>query len=124
VADEIRLISLLKADNFSDPLYADFAHTPMDDGEVAYHGISYTWGQEESSHEILFNGQLFFIRKNLDSFLRYTRHTESKTVLWIDAICIDQNNIAERNRQISRMFEIYDAADIVLSWLENQTMLA
>jgi hypothetical protein len=83
------LISLWKAENFSDPLIADFAYTPMDDDDVAYHGVSYTSGQDETNHEILLNGGLLPIRQNLESILRYTRHKEWKTVLWIDAICID-----------------------------------
>jgi hypothetical protein len=35
----------------------------------------------------------------------------------VDAICVDQNNIVERNRQLSRMLEIYQGADCVISWL-------
>ena len=57
------------------------------------------------------------IRKNLDRGLRELRHNIHKVVIWIDAICIDQNNVSERNRQIPRMLEIYDEADVIISWV-------
>ncbi len=36
---------------------------------------------------------------------------------WIDAICVDQENVAERNAQVARMAETYRAAESVLVWL-------
>lgn len=38
-------------------------------------------------------------------------------MLWADAICIDQNNIPERNQQVRIMRKIFSQADRVLSWL-------
>lgn len=37
--------------------------------------------------------------------------------LWIDAICIDQNNVDERNHQVRMMSDIYQGATEVLVWL-------
>jgi ankyrin repeat protein len=37
--------------------------------------------------------------------------------LWIDAICINQNDISERNAQVAVMSHIYSAANTVLVWL-------
>ncbi|KUJ14923.1 HET-domain-containing protein [Mollisia scopiformis] len=118
VADEFRLVVLWKAENYDDPLRAALAYSVMHD-DVAYHCLSYTWGssEEEPTCPILLNGQTFMIRKNLDRCLRELRDKVNKSNIWIDAICIDQNNIPERNRQIPRMLEIYEAADVVLSWI-------
>jgi hypothetical protein len=38
-------------------------------------------------------------------------------VLWIDALCIDQTNISEKNDQIRRMDVIYKKAERVICWL-------
>jgi hypothetical protein len=116
VLDEIRLICLLPAAHHSDPLEALVAYKVLHD-ETTYHGLSYTWGTEEASCPIYLNNQTFFIRKNLDIFLRAVRFPESRFVIWVDAVCIDQNNMLERNRQLSRMLQIYEGADRVLSWL-------
>ncbi|TAQ83406.1 hypothetical protein B7494_g8273 [Chlorociboria aeruginascens] len=117
-ANEFRLIVLWKADNYDDPLRASLAYSVMHD-DVPYHCLSYTWGasSEEPTCSILLNGQIFKIRKNLDRALRKLRHNVHKIIIWVDAICIDQNSIPERNRQIPRILEIYDTANIVISWL-------
>jgi hypothetical protein len=38
-------------------------------------------------------------------------------MLWVDALCIDQRNIEERNLQVLRMGEIYQNAKSVQVWL-------
>lgn len=113
-ADEIRLVGLWKGTR-NEPLRANLAYTPMH-GEAGYNCLSYTWGMEEVSGDIILNGQSFPIRPNLEAFLRNIRSDTNLYTFWIDAICIDQMNIAEKNRQIPRMLEIYEAADTVLSW--------
>ncbi|TVY39853.1 Heterokaryon incompatibility protein 6,OR allele [Lachnellula subtilissima] len=117
VCDEFRLVTLWKADNYNDPLKASLAYSVMHD-DVTYHCLSYNWGprDEKSTCTILLNGQTFMIRENLDRALREIRNNVYMVVIWIDAICIDQNNVSERNRQIPRMLEIYDAAEAVISW--------
>lgn len=116
VADEFRLIYLMPTEDYDDPLNASLAYSVMHD-DVSYICLSYTWGDssEIPTYPILLNGQKFMIRKNLDRALREMRPWNVN--IWIDAICIDQQNIFERNRQIPRMLEIYEAADVVTSWL-------
>jgi hypothetical protein len=118
VLDEFRLVAIWCAANEDDPLVAQLAHSVMHD-DVAYHALSYTWGSndDQAIYPILLNGQRFMIRKNLDRCLRELRHESSKINVWIDAVCIDQNSVSERNRQIPRMLEIYEAADVVITWL-------
>jgi hypothetical protein len=41
--------------------------------------------------------------------------------LWIDAICINQNNVAEKNIQVQPMVQIYRQASSVLVWLGEST---
>jgi hypothetical protein len=44
--------------------------------------------------------------------------------IWVDAICITQGDIAERNKQVTRMRDIYTQAQIVwlLSVLRRSTI--
>jgi hypothetical protein len=37
--------------------------------------------------------------------------------LWIDAVCINQEDVVERSREVTRMQDIYSAAEAVLAWL-------
>ena len=50
------------------------------------------------------------------------RRSKGKLYYWIDQICIDQNNIAERNSQIRLKTDIYGRATKVFTWL-GETIL-
>lgn len=43
----------------------------------------------------------------------------SQKPLWVDAICISQHNVDERNREVSRMRDIYNSAFCTVAWLGN-----
>ena len=63
------------------------------------------------------NGQRKAIRKNLADAIRALRMTHNILPLWIDAICINQDDVVERGRQVQRMGQIYDNAMSVYSYL-------
>jgi hypothetical protein len=81
--------------------------------------LSYMWGTEEATQVILINGQSFLVRRNLWEFLVRIQRADVKyrVPIWIDAICIDQNDVLERNHQVSLMGLIYSNARLVISWL-------
>jgi hypothetical protein len=60
------------------------------------------------------------ITANLAQALPYLQLEEEERVLWIDAICIDQENLTERGQQVGRMADIYKLADRVVIWLGPQ----
>jgi hypothetical protein len=63
------------------------------------------------------NGQRKNIRQNLAAAIRTIRNAEQISPLWIDAISINQDDVAERSRQVRRMGEIYDNASAVYSYI-------
>jgi hypothetical protein len=67
--------------------------------------------------------QTFFVQPNLFSFLEVIRtDTEIRPRhYWIDAMCIDQHNVRERNHQVAQMGEIYARAQRTLIWLGHPT---
>ena len=67
--------------------------------------------------EILVDGAVCDVTGNLVRALRRLRLTESPRNLWVDAICIDQQNMEERGEQVSQMNRIYQSADTVHIWL-------
>ena len=58
---------------------------------------------------------------NLRCALLNLRLLDKPRTLWIDAICIDQANIPERNQQVSIMAQIYSRASQTIVWLCDQT---
>jgi hypothetical protein len=88
----------------------------------SYNTLSYEWGPPHPSHRILLNGKYFIVRENLSRFLhmareRFAAEPDFRQFLWIDAICIDQENIPERDNQVCKMRDIYAYASTVLIWL-------
>jgi hypothetical protein len=57
---------------------------------------------------------------NLYAALKRLRHERYSMLLWVDAICIDQSNIEERNHQVKLMDLIYKNAKIVFMWLGEE----
>ncbi|KAK4169730.1 hypothetical protein QBC43DRAFT_198160 [Cladorrhinum sp. PSN259] len=81
-----------------------------------YEALSYAWGNEDPTVEILIDGRRFLIRPNLAYALAALRTTEPR-LLWVDALCINQDNVHERNHQVRLMGDIYRRATTVLVWL-------
>ncbi|RYP61407.1 hypothetical protein DL769_007730 [Monosporascus sp. CRB-8-3] len=140
---EIRLLNL-QPGGFSDPIRVTLKHTVIplssrwsrgirvpNDSEAESHqhpaypsfeALSYAWGSIDNPKPIILDGaadgaNTIMVTENLDVALRHLRRTGENRTLWIDAICIDQNNVAERGHQVSMMPNVYARASQVLIWL-------
>ena len=65
---------------------------------------------------ILLDGYEFYIRKNPAIALHRLRKSDSCRTMWIDALCIDQTSMEERNHQVRAMSKIYTQAARVVIW--------
>jgi hypothetical protein len=86
-----------------------------------YDALSYTWGDETVTDCITVDGLRTNVTKNLYSALVHLRHGSRPRMLWVDALCIDQDNIEERDEQIAKMGSIYSSARRVIIWLGERT---
>jgi hypothetical protein len=85
-----------------------------------FEALSYTWGEENADGRVVVNGTLYHVHRNLEAALRRLRalpETEYGMKYWIDALCINQKNIPERNAEVKRMREIYKRAWSIVVWL-------
>ncbi|KAH6644329.1 heterokaryon incompatibility protein-domain-containing protein [Boeremia exigua] len=99
------------------PRFMVNVHTVPLESAPPYIALSYVWGPPEPSQVITLAGQRFRIRENLWAFLERASLYHSLGFLWIDALCIDQSSIPERNHQVAMMGDIYRRAKKVISWL-------
>ncbi|KAE9382189.1 HET-domain-containing protein [Stipitochalara longipes BDJ] len=81
-----------------------------------YEALSYQWGAKDTQ-PISFNGRMHPVQQNLFNALLKLRHETEERVMWIDALCINQNNVQERNHQVAQMGGIYKGARCVVVWL-------
>jgi len=85
-----------------------------------FEALSYVWGDAKDRLPITVNGQQLLVTKNLAAAMRALGSQARLVyprVVWIDALCIDQSNMAERNSQVTLMGDIYSSARQVISWL-------
>jgi hypothetical protein len=75
------------------------------------------WGADNSQEEIVLNGQIKTIRKNLAEVIRGIRNPNAILPVWIDALSINQDDLLERSREVRRMGDIYDIATSVFCWV-------
>jgi hypothetical protein len=97
---------------------------PFNDKTPRYTTLSYSWGRNSDgdaslSHELVVNGKVLMITANLYDFLiQHVPQSEDELFnLWVDAVCINQSNIPERNAQVARMQGIYSKASSTIVWL-------
>lgn len=126
-AGEIRLLELLPG-HFSDAIRIkirtiSLLNAPSEDtaSSSRYEAVSYVWGSTKNLVKITLVDEgtdyLLGITQNLAGALPYLRDEKKSRTLWIDAICINQTDLAERSEQVMRMDTIFSWADRVVVWL-------
>lgn len=115
--DNIRILTL-KPGSGRDPLYCTLTPTSIKDVSASFVALSYVWGPEPEMHsEIFIDDVPFLVRPNLYHALLTLRLSDQSQRFWIDAICIDQENLTEKNLQLPLMTQIYSLSSYVLIWL-------
>ncbi|KAF1823935.1 heterokaryon incompatibility, partial [Dissoconium aciculare CBS 342.82] len=89
------------------------------DSKPKFTALSYAWGNPPEGCTVSVNRYEVKIRKNLWRFLRQARGSPQALFeyIWIDALCVDQSNAAERRHQVALMGEIFAAAERVIAWI-------
>lgn len=107
---------IISSGSSPDAIDCQLIQVPLGD-EPSYEALSYTWGTPEFTSSISLNGTDFKVTPNLESALQKLRLDIEDRIIWIDAICIDQANIPEKNQQVQQMRHIYQSASRVVVWL-------
>ncbi|KAL2143754.1 hypothetical protein VTI28DRAFT_10051 [Corynascus sepedonium] len=88
------------------------------DNQPSYHALSYVWGDPTPTRSIRVNGRPLPIAHNLHQALLALRHGgDAQEWLWIDAICINQDDPKERSWQVAQMRHVFGCASLVYIWL-------
>ena len=122
-SDSIRMLSLLPGDR-SAPLQCELHRadvprnvSPESASGPTFEALSYVWGDGNLCQQIFCNKSVIKITQSLFDALIHLRHSEETRMLWVDAVCIDQNNNDEKIEQIPHMKDIYQHASQVVIWL-------
>ena len=98
---------------------------PLDD-KSGYHALSYYWAPPSETVPISIDacGQTsrVGISQTLHRALRRLRDSDECLRIWVDALCINQDDLEERAGQVAMMGSIYTHAQRVHVWLDNHIL--
>jgi hypothetical protein len=114
-------------------LHISIFHTPLDAARrvwPSFQALSYVWSDPTDCRDLIVLSivpgsdpeepslpRTLSVTSNLAEAIRYLPFLDKYIVFWIDAICINQDNLAERAQQVSLMAEIYSSTSLVHAWL-------
>ncbi len=117
--ENIRLLQILESDEQGrdvDLIRCSIETASLDQG-LEYIALSYTWGDAKVTKPIFIDGEELQVTTNLHLALVALQARGINTRLWIDAICINQQDNDEKSWQVGQMLRIYEEATQVLVWL-------
>lgn len=95
--------------------------TDIHHGTTDYEAVSYTWDGQVPSCSIQCDGQKILVTANIKEAISALRLVDQPRRLWIDQVCINQEDIDEKSAQVSMMGEIFSKAQKVLVWLGSSS---
>ncbi|KXS99040.1 hypothetical protein AC578_6948 [Pseudocercospora eumusae] len=123
---QIRLLRL-RPGHYGSPLIADLQVADLlhDEGvllhasqeRVFYDSLSHCWGPQDFLCPLLLRDGTFPITRSVHDALQRIRCNNRDRYLWVDAVCINQENDAEKSQQVSKMLTIFKKASRVIIWL-------
>ncbi|KAK3947016.1 ankyrin repeat-containing domain protein [Pseudoneurospora amorphoporcata] len=119
--NDIRLLRLSPSENEDAAIHCELFCTALDSkGTRPYEALSYVWGSEAKPCSISINGCDLPVGENLHAALLHLRDQSIERTIWIDAICINQDDEEEKGHQVQSMAKIYAKASRVIVWLGKE----
>lgn len=120
--NETRYICFTPSKEKASPIHVTLEAYPDDDCPE-YETVSYTWATEDGEvelSELLYIGPFWDAlpqTRNCWTLLRYLRPERGLRLVWVDAICINQDSVFEKTTQVAKMGSIYRNCMRVIVWL-------
>jgi hypothetical protein len=118
--DSIRLLRLMPDEddtvNIRCELF-EYALQKSDKATHLYEALSYVWGGSDKRQSIFIDNQYLAVTLNLHAALLRLRDHDIPRIIWVDAVCINQEDEQEKEHQIQFMAKIYGKASRVIVWL-------
>ncbi|KAL1610710.1 hypothetical protein SLS60_002380 [Paraconiothyrium brasiliense] len=113
--DSLRTLVLLPGSG-AEPIRCELVSTQLSTNP-SYEALSYQWEDTTKLKAILIDDVKVAITSNLAAALSSLRHRKEPRRLWVDAICINQQDDEEKARQVANMAAIYQRAQSVVVYL-------
>lgn len=122
-ADSVRFLRLLPGSDDNPGIRCNLITCKLLNSGSAhlYEALSYVWGPEDNQQSIEIDGRQVSVKANLYAALLHLQDRFFERILWVDAICINQNDNSEKAWQVQCMARIYAKASGVIVWLGEAT---
>lgn len=117
---EFRVARIHPASNKADPVSCTLETVALENCQVTYKALSYNWGENKNRVVIKLGDQPYDVTPNLHLALQHIRDPKASQLYFIDAVCINQNDMEERNTQVQKMVDIYQSAAQVVVFLGGE----
>ncbi|KAK8867293.1 hypothetical protein PGQ11_005871 [Apiospora arundinis] len=87
---------------------------------LSFEALSYEWKGKVGTVPIQCHQDRLLITPNCKAAVERLRHEDKSRMLWVDSICIDQEDVEECSTQVKLMTNIYRAAKTVVMWLGEE----
>jgi hypothetical protein len=122
-------IAILSPGSLDDILHMTLEVRSLEESDLDYEAISYCWSQgigdaieDTWDFEVKCDEVTINVPRNLGRALRRLRYRDRQRRLWMDSVCIDQQNVEEKNCQVARMGKIFERATRVIVWLGEEDL--
>ncbi|KAL4725655.1 hypothetical protein ACLX1H_007805 [Fusarium chlamydosporum] len=112
--------------------YENYSYSPLPEATplrqaLPFYVLSHSWGAESRTIPVVMDEKLIYVTPNISALLARLQTAikdaeldSSSALFWIDSICINQEDISERSRQVAAMGKIYSRSIRTLVWLGPQ----
>ena len=112
-------LALLYPGKASEPFRCSFFQVPFE-AAPNYIAVSYTWGDPAKANTVWTDHGKIEVTRSLISVLRRLRDPKRFLIVWIDGICINQEDNDEKSRQVQLMREMYANATKTFIYLGEE----
>lgn len=122
----MRLLPAVAGSEQSLAIHCEVIHEDFLARTHKYEALSYAWGPTDSIRcDIIISteaGQMVYpITRNLFNIIRQVQFVDRERFLWIDQICLNEADSQEKVRQMGMMDLIYNYAEEVIMWLDDES---
>ncbi|TGO57211.1 hypothetical protein BCON_0068g00420 [Botryotinia convoluta] len=116
--DQIRILDILPHGGTDDasPIRCEITVVALSN-KPQYEAISYCWGKSNETVDIEVAGIPRSITTNLQAAIHHPWLPDKKRSVWIDQLCVNQDDNEERLSQVHLMYDVYSQCSRCLAWL-------
>jgi hypothetical protein len=118
--DSIRLLRLMPNQDDTANIQCELFEYALQESNKAsrlYEALSYVWGNFEKVQCIFIDNQYLEVTLSIHAVLLRLRDRNIPQIIWVDAVCINQDDTREKVHHIQLMAKIYGKASSVIVWL-------